>query len=135
MKTTIDWVLPAPPKGEEKVWLPVVRIGRHIPFGYEQDPNDPDVLLPIEKELVLLEKAKEHLKRYSLREVSSWLTKESGRSITYEGLRKRIKIESRRQREAANARLYADKAQAAAKKAEELAGRLGGDSTRYVVPD
>lgn len=125
------WVLPAPPKKDEE-WLPVVRVGSFIPFGYEQDPEDPDVLLPVVKELELLEKAKKHLKKYSLREVANWLSYESGRRITHEGLRKRIAIESKRQREAANARFWAERYQKAAQKAEELASRLGGSSTRAV---
>lgn len=129
MKTkTEGWVLPAPPKyGKE--WLPVVRIGRFVPFGYKQDENDENLLTPVEKELILLEEAKKHLKKYSLREVADWLTKQSGRKISHEGLRKRIKIESKRQREAANYRLYAKKAEAAAKKAQRIASRIGGDAT------
>lgn len=124
-KTTKDWVLPAPPKEEGDEWLPVVRIGKHIPFGYRQDPEDCDILLPIKKELDLLEKAKKLLKSYSYREVANWLSQQSGRYISNEGLRKRVKIESKRQREAANARLYAEKAQRASKKAAKLAERIG----------
>ncbi len=128
MKTTTEWQLPAPPK-DKREWLPVVRIGRVVPFGYEQDPNDESVLTPVEKELILLEEAKKHLKRYSLREVANWLSQQSGRTISHEGLRKRLAIESKRQREAANARLYAKKAQAAAEKAERISRRIGGDAT------
>jgi hypothetical protein len=101
-----------------------------VPFGYEQDPDDPDILLPIVKELELLEQAKKHLKRYSLKEVTNWLVTESGRKISSEGLRKRIKIESKRQRDATNARLYAERAEKAARKAEEIACRIGGANTR-----
>jgi hypothetical protein len=134
MKTTTDWVLPAPPKPDNPVWLPVVRIGRHIPFGYFQDPDDKNLLQPIEKELILLEEAKKHLKKYSLREVAHWLSKESGREISHEGLRKRLNIESKRQREFTNARLYAEKAKAAAEKAQRIGRRIGGQDTR-VSPD
>lgn len=133
-KLSKTWELPKPPKKGE-VWLPVVRVGSFIPFGYEQDPEDPDVLLPVVKELELLEKAKKHLRKYSLREVANWLSYESGRSITHEGLRKRIAIESKRQREAANARFWAERYQKAAQKAEELASRLGGSNTRAAVTD
>jgi hypothetical protein len=128
MKTTTNWVLPAPPKPNQE-WLPVVRIGRHVPFGYKQDPDDENLLTPVEKELILLEEAKKHLKRYSLREVANWLSRESGRTISHEGLRKRLAIESKRQREAANARLYAEKAKAAAEKASRISSRIGGDAT------
>jgi hypothetical protein len=130
MKVTKNWELPKPPKKEGDTWLPVVRLGTTIPFGYEQDPEDPDVLLPVVKELELLEEAKKHLKKYSIREVANWLTKESGRPISHEGLRKRIKIESKRQREATNARLYAERAEKAARKAEEIANKIGGANTR-----
>jgi hypothetical protein len=125
-----SWVLPAPPRQKGQTWLPVVRIGRTVPFGYEQDPDDPDILLPIQKELELLEVAKKHLKRYSFREVANWLSKESGRNISHEGLRKRVSIESKRQREAANARLYSERAEKAARKAQEISSRIGGDQTR-----
>ena len=54
-KITKTWKLPAPEKGEEFEWRSVVRVGRHVPFGYEQDPNDLDILLPISNELNLLE--------------------------------------------------------------------------------
>jgi hypothetical protein len=129
------WQLPPPPKTKEDEWLPVIRVGHHIPFGYEQDPNDPDLLLPIKKELELLKKAKKHLKKYSTREVANWLTRESGRYISHMGLIKRVKIESKRQREATNARLYAEKYKKALEKAEELSNRIGGANTRIVSSD
>ena len=31
----------------KKTWYPVVRVGRVVPFGYKQDPEDEDILLPI----------------------------------------------------------------------------------------
>jgi len=123
-RTNKEWVLPAPPK-EGEDWLPVVRIGRTIPFGYRQDPEDRDILLPINKELDLLEKAKKLIKKYSYQEVSNWLTQQSGRYISRDGLRKRIQIESKRQRKAANARLYAERAAKAASKAEKLSQGIG----------
>ena len=71
MKITKQWQLPPPETTENGFeWYPVVRIGRHIPFGYEQDPEDQDILLPIEDELELYEKAKKFLKQYSYRAVS-----------------------------------------------------------------
>lgn len=124
------WKLPAPPKKEGETWIPVVRAGPTIPFGYQVDPEDPDILLPVVPELELLEQAKKHLKKYSFREVANWLTQQSGRRITYEGLRKRIRIESKRQRETANARFWAERYQKAAQKAEKLANRIGGENTR-----
>ena len=100
MKTK-TWQLPKPEKVDnEYEWVPVVRIGRTIPFGYKQDPEDADILLPIPEELELFEEAKKHLKRYSYREVSAWLSTTSGRMISHVGLFKRVKLEQRRKNEA-----------------------------------
>ena len=33
-------------------WKPVVRVGRVIPFGYKQDENDRDILLPIPQSVI-----------------------------------------------------------------------------------
>ena len=134
-KLNKTWQLPAPPKKNEQ-WLPVVRLGVVVPFGYKEDPNDPDILLPIVEELELLEIAKKHLKKYSYREVAAWLTRESGRYISHMGLKKRIDLESKRQREATNARLYAERAEKLlekARKAEEAACKIGGTFTRIKV--
>ena len=52
MKINRQWKLPPPEESEDSLeWYPVVRVGRIVPFGYEQDPNDKDVLLPIHEEL------------------------------------------------------------------------------------
>ena len=59
MKTNKTWKLPKPVEiGGEYEWRPVVRVGTHVPFGYKQDPDDCDILLPIPEELELFEKAK-----------------------------------------------------------------------------
>jgi hypothetical protein len=127
-----NWVLPKPDLvGDTYVYHPVVRVGRVVPFGYEQDPDDPDILLPIQKELELLEQAKKHLKQYSLRAVADWLSHESGRSISYSGLRSRIKLEEYRKREAANQRFLAQRYKEALEKAEKLEKqRICGASVR-----
>ena len=40
MKTNKTWRLPPPEKLSSGLkWFPVVRVGRVVPFGYEQDPN------------------------------------------------------------------------------------------------
>ena len=89
------WMLPKP--NNIKSWERVPRLlVKFVPFGYEIDPNDERWLNPIEKELELLELAKKHLKQYSYREVSAWLTTQSGRRITHDGLKKRIDVERRR---------------------------------------
>lgn len=127
-----QWKLPKPDDtGDTLVYHPVVRVGRIVPFGYKQDPDDPDILLPIQKELELLEQAKKHLKQYSLRAVADWLSTESGRSISYVGLRGRIQLEQQRQRNASNQRYLAQRYEEALKKAEKLeTQRIGGKGLR-----
>ena len=73
----VDWQVPL--RGEKGEWYPIIRVGRHVPFGYKQDDKDPDLLIPIPEELELLEKAKLFLQDYSLRKVSKWLSDQSGR--------------------------------------------------------
>jgi len=89
------WMLPKP--NNIKSWERVPRLTkRSVPFGYKIDTEDDSWLMPISRELELLELAKKHLKQYSYREVSAWLTTQSGRSITHDGLKKRIDVERRR---------------------------------------
>lgn len=121
-----EWLLPPPPKGKEKKYLPLVKISRTIPFGYERDSEDDDILIPIPHELEALEKARLLIKEYSYREVADWLTHQTGRAISHEGLRKRFKIESKRKREASIARFYAERYKEAKEKAEKLEARIGG---------
>lgn len=127
-----DWKLPAPKKREKNIWKPVVRLGRIIPWGYEQDPNDDMVLLPIPEQLDLLEKGKDYLKRYPYQEVADWLYGESGRPITGEGLKQRIKREARGQRQAASYRYWQAQAEEAARKAERIEKQIGGIQAREV---
>ena len=68
----------------------IKRKARIIPFGYKKDDTG-NYLIPIESELEALEKAKEYLKTCSLREVAIWLTRKTGRYISYVGLNKRVK--------------------------------------------
>ena len=115
------WKLPHPTDiKEENEWLPVPRIARTIPFGYEVDPEDEDLLLPIKEELDHLEKAKMYLRQYSLREVAAWLSKNTGRYISHLGLQKRIKHERQRKDKARSLRKWAEYAEKAIKKAEEI---------------
>ena len=126
MKTK-TWKLPKPEQiGGEWEWVPLVRVGRFLPFGYRQDPTDPDILLPIPEELELFEQAKKHLNQYSYREVSAWLSETSGRYISHVGLFKRVKIEQKRKAAASIQRFYAERYKEAAEKAEKLeSNRLG----------
>src|SRR5210317_1920190 len=89
--TKVDWRIPL--RGEDGEWYPIIRVGRHIPFGYKQDEDDPDLLIPIPEELELLEKAKLLLQEYSIRNVAHWLSKQSGRYISHVGLDKRVRLE------------------------------------------
>ena len=93
------WELPKPPRGQERNWHTVARVSiRQIPFGYEVNPTNERLLEPIIHELEALELAKQHLKQYSIRDVAQWLTKQTGRSISHMGLKKRIDIERRRKK-------------------------------------
>ena len=91
------WMLPKPDMFI-KDWNRIPRVARTIPFGYEIDPEDEDFLVPISIQLDALDKAKQHLKQYSYREVANWLTKQTGRYISHTGLRKRIEVDKRRKR-------------------------------------
>lgn len=113
--------IPAPScYNEEYEYFPIARVGRVIPFGYIEDPNDPDVLLPIKEDLELLEQAKEHLKQYSLRDVSAWLSENASRSISHMGLKDRIENEQRRYREGSIQRQLIERLKEAIKKAEKF---------------
>ena len=120
-KVQKTWRLPRPDYIDgKKTWYPVVRVGRVVPFGYKQDPNDEDVLLPIPSELELYEQAKKHLKKYSYRDVANWLTTQSGREISYVALNERVNRESRFKRDLANQRYYAQRYKEASDKAKKI---------------
>lgn len=130
-----EWKLPKPiDNGDHYEWKPVVRVGKIVPFGYIEDPKDPDILLPVVKELELLEQAKKHLKRYSYRAVAAWLSEQSGRVISHVGLFKRVKLEQKRRTEATNQRYFAERYKKALEKAERLEGRIGGVDPRGNLP-
>ena len=93
------WTLPKP-EINQKAWNRIPRVARTVPFGYKVDENDDDFLIPVDNELELLEKAKKHLIQFSYREVSHWLSKESGRYISHVGLKKRIHLERKRKKAA-----------------------------------
>ena len=115
------WVLPQPTDlKDDNEWMPIPRIARTIPFGYELDPEDKNLLKPIKIELDLLEQARKYIKQYSYREVANWLSKNSGRNISHVGLMKRLKNERQRQNKAISLRRWADYAQKAIQKAEEI---------------
>ena len=116
-----QWKLPQPTDlQEDNEWVPIPRVARTIPFGYELDPEDDGILLPIDNELDMLVKAKKYLKQYSYREVANWLTRNTGRTISHVGLKKRLDNERRRKNKAGSLRRWADYAKKAIAKAEEL---------------
>ena len=115
------WKLPQPTDiKEENEWVQIPRIARTVPFGYKLNDDDPDILDPIKTELDLLEKARQHVRQYSYREVANWLAKNSGRTISHVGLRKRLDNERQRKNQAASLRKWASYAQTAIAKAQEI---------------
>jgi hypothetical protein len=132
--TKVDWQIPL--QGEKGEWYPVVRVGRHIPFGYKQDEEDEFLLIPIPEELELLEKAKLFLQDYSVRQVAKWLSDQSGRNISHTGLYKRVRMEEKRRRASSNYRQYAKKYKEASRKSQKIEEeRIGGRNTRSLGPD
>ena len=131
-KSVGQWKLPQPTDiKENNEWVPIPRISRTIPYGYELDPNDSFILLPIAIELDMLEKAKKYLKQYSYREVANWLTTNTGREISHVGLKKRLDNERRRKNKAGSLRKWADYAKKAIAKAEEIERtRLGATENK-----
>jgi hypothetical protein len=120
-RTAGQWKLPQPTDiKEENEWIPIPRIARTVPFGYKQSEEDPDILDPIPTELDLLEKARQYTNQYSYREVANWLSTNSGRYISHVGLRKRLSNERQRKNKAASLRKWADYAQKAIAKAQEI---------------
>ena len=116
-----SWKLPQPlDVKEDGEWVPLPRISRTVPFGYELDEDDDKVLLPIEIELNTLAEAKKHLKKYSYREVSNWLSTRTGRYISHVGLMKRVRNERKRKNKANSLRKWAAYVEETLAKAEEL---------------
>ena len=120
-RSIAQWKLPQPTDiKEENEWVQIPRIARTVPFGYEQNKDDPDILDPIPTELDLLEKARQHVNQYSYREVANWLSTNSGRYISHVGLRKRLQNERQRKNQAASIRKWAEYAEKAIAKAKAL---------------
>jgi len=107
-------------------WAPIIKTSRQIPFGYKEDPEDDWMLLPVPKELELLETAKEHLKVYSYRAVADWLLEQSGRYISHSGLRQRILGDKKKTRESVNLEQLAKKYKKTIEKIQALEARKLG---------
>ena len=124
------WKLPQPTDlKEDNEWTPIPRIARTIPFGYEINKDDSNILDPIPLELDLIEKARKYVNQYSYREVANWLTKNSGRYISHVGLRKRLENERQRKNKAKGLRQWADYAEKAIAKAQEIEAQRTGAKT------
>jgi hypothetical protein len=120
-RTAGRWKLPQPTDiKEENEWVQIPRIARTVPFGYKQNEEDPDILDPIPTELDLLEKARAYTNQYSYREVANWLSTNSGRYISHVGLRKRLSNERQRKNQAKSLRKWAEYAEKAIAKAQEI---------------
>ena len=124
------WKLPQPTYlKEDNEWTPIPRIARTIPFGYEINKDDSNILDPIPLELDLIEKARKYVNQYSYREVANWITKNSGRYISHVGLRKRLENERQRKNKAKGLRQWADYAEKAIAKAQEIEAQRTGAKT------
>ena len=130
-RTAGRWKLPQPTDiKEENEWVQIPRIARTVPFGYKQNEEDSDILDPIPTELDLLEKARAYTNQYSYREVANWLSTNSGRYISHVGLRKRLQHERQRKNQAASLRKWAEYAEKAISKAQEIEeARTGAKAT------
>ena len=122
------WALPLPDV-EGKQWKRIPKIARLVPFGYEVDPEDENFLLPVEQELDALELAKKHLRQYSYRQVANWLTQQTGRYISYRGLKKRIDIEKNRRKVASVKRELARRLEKTLKEVSKLEVSTGTYTT------
>jgi hypothetical protein len=124
------WKLPQPTDlKEDNEWTPIPRIARTIPFGYKINKDDSNILDPISLELDLIEKARKYVNQYSYREVANWITKNSGRYISHVGLRKRLENERQRKNKAKGLRQWADYAEKAIAKAQEIEAQRTGAKT------
>ena len=76
--------------------------------------------------VLMLEEAKRYIKQYSYREVANWLSRNTGRSISHAGLKKRLDNERRRKNKVGSLRRWAEYAKKAIAKAEEIENKRIG---------
>lgn len=112
-------------KEEAKEWKKIPRVSRTIPFGYEVDPEDPNVLLPIPLELEALKLAKKHVKNFSYRQVADWIYSVTGRKISHVGLKNRLHNEEHRIRSLRATKVWAKRIEEVAAKIEALENKVG----------
>ena len=129
MRTTKDWKLPVPEETEDGFdWQPVVRVGRTVPLDTSKTQKT-KIFFAHSRRIKFVRKAKKYLKQYSYRDVSNWLSEQSGRYISHVGLMKRVKLEQKRKREASNQRYLAQRYKEALEKAEKI------EATRFGARD
>jgi hypothetical protein len=77
-----------------KVYRPIRRRARRVPWGYKVSDTDPKLLEPIPEMLKLLDVAERAWKTgtSSHNQIAAWLTVQSGVPITRAGLKQRIEI-------------------------------------------
>jgi hypothetical protein len=130
------WILPQPIEKSRYVAIPKLANVRVIPFGYRVDDVDENLLQPIPKELDALELAKKYVKQYSYKQVAAWLSKETGRSISEDGLRQRIRREQERGKRHNYYRSLARKYKEALEAIERYEDRLGKEEkTNFFASD
>lgn len=113
-------------------WSPIPRVSNKVPFGYQIDPANDKVLLPIIFELECLEQAKTYLKDgHSLRRAATWLSDVTGRTISHEGLSRRVEIDKRRVGKAAVIKRWAKSLATAAEELKAFDERQGNDTSWY----
>lgn len=120
-----SWILPQPLDRSKYVAIPRLVNARVVPFGYRVDDEDGSLLQPIPKELDALELAKRYVKQYSYKSVAAWLSKETGRNISEDGLRQRIRREQERGNRHNYYRSLARKYKEALQACERYEERLG----------
>jgi hypothetical protein len=120
---TNNWIsVPKNPKGNTNT----------IPFGYKISEENPDLYEPIPEQLAALEKARQHLKRHTSRQVAAWLTKITGRYISHKGLLQRLRYEQNRRTKAATLRAWARRYKKAILLAEKEDQKIGVKKTNVL---
>lgn len=76
---------------------PIRKRGPAVDFGYEQDKDDPQLLVPIPDQLdCLMEGLELCRKGCTFREVANWITATTGRYLSHKNLWKKFHEERRR---------------------------------------
>ena len=113
-------------------WKPVPRIVDKIPFGYDEDPSNPKMLLPNVVQLEVLQKAKEYRRRgHSYRRLAQWVSQITGRPISHSGLKVRMERDASLKRKSTIIKRWAERYKETLLEAKEYAERAGEDTHFY----